>query len=148
MQQENEFNELKAELKILEKYDAKDAKEQCEKKISEMKLELEKLQNKKFFCFECGQVFKMEERIYTQATGMGGDGPPYYVLWDTYICGNCGFFTWDETSRRIHATNYSSMDHKDPRFRGTMDGHPKFDRDSKAMQIKGPLAQVVSAADS
>lgn len=124
------LGELKADLEVLEKYGAEDTYDRCRASISLVEEQIQLLNNRAIFCPKCGHLLNKEERIYARLSGFDWDGPVYCSLWDTYICPNCGFFTWDEESRRNLGGRSSAL-MRDPRYRGTMDGHPKHDVDNE-----------------
>ena len=126
----NKLYTLEADLVILEKYGAEDKFDQCKAAILGIEEQIQLLRNRSFFCVECGHTLNKEERMYAQPSGLGGDGPVSYGLWDTYICPNCGYFTWDEDSRRFLGSR-GSIDISDTRYRKAMDGHPKYDSDNR-----------------
>lgn len=126
------LDELKQYLMLLNKYTgAQETIDSTNFDIEMIKEEIEKLEKNIFFCPECGAKLKREERIYRHLSGMAGEGTPYYVMWDTYICNNCGYFTWDEESSQYLGEMSFNLPYDDPRYHGTMDGHPRFDEDHK-----------------
>jgi predicted RNA-binding Zn-ribbon protein involved in translation (DUF1610 family) len=122
-----ELEKLRSDITTLEKYGATDFTNVCEAKIRQTEFVIEQLETATFQCPDCRTPLIKEERIYL---GVSSHYSSWYSLWDTYICRRCGFFTWDEDSeRRIDINRVVVL--RDPRYRGTTDGHPKFDSDNR-----------------
>jgi hypothetical protein len=131
MSLQTRIDEMKKYLELLNKYmGEQETIDRAKIDLKKLYKEFDEIIKRKFYCQECGNVLNKEERIYMHLTGMGGEGTPYYVMWDTYICKNCGFFTWDDDSARNLNEMIFNNPFKDPRYHGTMDGHPKFDPDN------------------
>ena len=122
------FN-LKKDIEVFTRYKLDEYIKLCELEISGLRDLIEMLEYKHIICSQCGHILNKEGRIYQQCTGTEADFL-CFNLWDTYICNNCGYFTWDKESCRV-IDDHRSIVFKLPNYRGTLDGTPKFDEDNK-----------------
>jgi hypothetical protein len=127
MKLQERIDELQQYLNLLNKYTGHgDTIDRTKRDLEKLNAEKDSLLKRLFYCPECGKILRREERIYCK---VGFNWEEDYPSWDVYICENCEYFTWDVDSRRSSGPNWIKNIHSDPRYRGTMDGHPRFDND-------------------